>query len=57
MKGKTIKIFNYGNSKRDFPYVDDIVKDIVRVMKRGPDKKNGVDGLPNPPYAVYNIGN
>ena len=54
---KTIEIFNYGNCKRDFTYVDDIVEGVVRVMKKAPDKKNGEDGLPIPPYAVYNIGN
>lgn len=54
---ETIKIFNYGNCKRDFTYVDDIVEGVVRVMKKAPDKKNGEDGLPIPPYAVYNIGN
>ena len=57
VKGETIKIFNYGNCKRDFTYVDDIVEGVVRVMKKAPDKKNGEDGLPIPPYAVYNIGN
>lgn len=57
VKGETIKIFNYGNCKRDFTYVDDIVEGVVRVMKKAPDKKNGEDGLPVPPYAVYNIGN
>lgn len=57
VNGETIKIFNYGNCKRDFTYVDDIVEGVVRVMKRPPDKKNGEDGLPIPPYAVYNIGN
>ena len=57
VKGETIKIFNYGNCKRDFTYVDDIVESVVRVMKKAPDKKNGEDGLPIPPYAVYNIGN
>lgn len=54
---ETIKIFNYGNCKRDFTYVDDIVEGIVRVMAKAPEKKNGEDGLPIPPYAVYNIGN
>lgn len=54
---ETIKIFNYGNCKRDFTYVDDIVEGVVRVMKKAPDKKNGEDGLPVPPYKVYNIGN
>ncbi len=57
VEGENIKIFNYGNCKRDFTYVDDIVEGIVRVMKKAPDKKNGEDGLPIPPYAVYNIGN
>lgn len=55
--GKTIQIFNYGNCKRDFTYVDDIVEGVVRVMKKPPEKKTGDDGLPVPPYAVYNIGN
>ena len=54
--GKTIQIFNYGNCKRDFTYVDDIVEGIVRVMQGAPEKMNGEDGLPLPPYAVYNIG-
>lgn len=57
VKGETIKIFNYGNCKRDFTYVDDIVEGVIRVMKKAPDRKNGEDGLPLPPYAVYNIGN
>ncbi|SEI78731.1 NAD-dependent epimerase/dehydratase family protein [Streptococcus equinus] len=57
VKGETIKIFNYGNCKRDFTYVDDIVEGIVRVMAKAPKKKNGEDGLPLPPYKVYNIGN
>ena len=57
VNGETIKIFNYGNCKRDFTYVDDIVEGVVRVMKKAPEKKNGEDGLPVPPYAVYNIGN
>lgn len=56
-KGETIQIFNYGNCKRDFTYVDDIVEGIMRVMVRAPQKVNGEDGLPIPPYAVYNIGN
>lgn len=56
VKGETIKIFNFGNCKRDFTYVDDIVEGVVRVMSRAPEKKNGEDGLPVPPYAVYNIG-
>ena len=57
IKGETIKIFNYGNCKRDFTYVDDIVEGVKRVMQGAPEKKNGEDGLPIPPYAVYNIGN
>lgn len=57
VNGETIRIFNYGNCKRDFTYVDDIVEGVVRVMKKAPEKKNGEDGLPIPPYAVYNIGN
>lgn len=56
VKGETIKIFNYGNMKRDFTYVDDIVEGIVRVMQGAPERKNGEDGLPVPPYALYNIG-
>ena len=56
VKGETIKIFNYGNCRRDFTYVDDIVEGIVRVMQRPPEKKNVEDGLPVPPYALYNIG-
>lgn len=54
--GKTIQIFNYGNCKRDFTYVDDIIEGIVRVMQGAPEKQTGEDGLPLPPYAVYNIG-
>ncbi len=57
LKGETIQIFNFGNCKRDFTYVDDIVEGVVRVMQKAPEKKNGEDGLPIPPYAVYNIGN
>lgn len=57
LKGDTIQIFNYGNCKRDFTYVDDIVEGVKRVMQVAPEKKNGEDGLPIPPYAVYNIGN
>lgn len=57
VNGETIKIFNYGNCKRDFTYIDDIVEGVLRVMRKAPDKKNGEDGLPIPPYAVYNIGN
>lgn len=56
VRGETIKIFNYGNCQRDFTYVDDIVEGISRVMKKAPEKKNGEDGLPIPPYALYNIG-
>lgn len=56
-EGKTIQIFNYGNCKRDFTYVDDIVEGVVRVMQHAPEKTTGEDGLPVPPYAVYNIGN
>lgn len=56
-EGKTIQIFNYGNCKRDFTYIVDIVEGVVRVMQKAPDKQNGEDGLPLPPYAVYNIGN
>lgn len=56
-EGKNIQIFNYGNCKRDFTYIDDIVEGIVRVMQQAPDKATGKDGLPLPPYAVYNIGN
>ena len=54
---ETIKIFNYGHCKRDFTYVDDIVEGVVRIMQGAPEKRNGEDGLPLPPYAVYNIGN
>ena len=56
-KGETIKIFNYGNCKRDFTYVDDIVEGVQRVMHKAPERKVGEDGLPEPPYAIYNIGN
>ena len=56
-EGRTIQIFNYGNCKRDFTYVDDIVEGVVRVMQHAPEKTTGEDGLPVPPYAVYNIGN
>ena len=56
-EGKTIQIFNYGNCKRDFTYVDDIVEGVIRVMKKAPDHAKEEDGLPLPPYAVYNIGN
>ena len=57
IKGETIEIFNYGNCKRDFTYVDDIIEGIIRVMNRAPEKKDGADGLPIPPYKIYNIGN
>ncbi|WP_322874355.1 NAD-dependent epimerase/dehydratase family protein [Clostridium perfringens] len=57
LKGETIEIFNYGNCKRDFTYIDDIVEGVKRVMQAPPEKKNGEDGLPIPPYEVYNIGN
>ena len=56
LKGQTIQIYNYGNCRRDFTFVDDIVEGIVRVMQGAPERKNGEDGLPVPPYAVYNIG-
>ena len=55
--GKTIQIFNYGNCKRDFTYIDDIVEGVVRVMQHAPERKTGEDGLPIPPYKIYNIGN
>ena len=57
IQGETIQIFNYGNCKRDFTYIDDIVKGITLVMNKAPEKKEGEDGLPLPPYAIYNIGN
>lgn len=57
LRGQTIEIFNYGNCKRDFTYVDDIVEGVLRVMQRPPEKKTGEDGLPVPPYRIYNIGN
>ena len=57
IKGETIEVFNYGNCKRDFTYVDDIVEGIIRVMKKAPEKAVGEDGLPLPPYKIYNIGN
>lgn len=56
-EGKTIQIFNYGHCKRDFTYIDDIVEGVIRVMQHAPEKQNGEDGLPIPPYKVYNIGN
>lgn len=57
VRGETIKIFNYGNCKRDFTYIDDIVEGVIRVMQKAPEKRNGEDGLPIPPYKIYNIGN
>lgn len=57
LEGETIQIFNYGDCKRDFTYIDDIVEGMMRVMQKPPEKKNGEDGLPIPPYALYNIGN
>ena len=57
IKGETIEIFNYGNCKRDFTYVDDIVEGIIKVMNKAPERKAGEDGLPIPPYMIYNIGN
>ena len=57
LEGDTIQIFNYGNCKRDFTFVDDIVEGVVRIMQHAPEKQNGEDGLPIPPYKVYNIGN
>ena len=56
-EGKKIQIFNYGNCKRDFTYIDDIVEGVVRIIQHAPEKQNGEDGLPIPPYKVYNIGN
>ena len=57
INGQTIEIFNYGNCKRDFTYIDDIVEGVIRVMNKAPEKKDGADGLPIPPYKLYNIGN
>jgi nucleoside-diphosphate-sugar epimerase len=57
VKGETIEIFNYGNCQRDFTYIDDIVEGVVRVMQKAPKRSVGEDGLPVPPYALYNIGN
>lgn len=57
LKGDTIQVFNYGNCKRDFTYIDDIVEGVVRIIQHAPEKENGEDGLPIPPYKVYNIGN
>ena len=56
-QGKTISLFNYGNCKRDFTYIDDIVNGVEKVMQKAPDRATGEDGLPIPPYALYNIGN
>ena len=57
LKGENIQIFNYGNCQRDFTYVDDIVEGVVRIMQHAPEKEVGEDGLPIPPYKIYNIGN
>lgn len=57
VNNETIKIFNYGNCKRDFTYIDDIIEGVIRVMQKAPEKKEGEDGLPIPPYKIYNIGN
>ena len=57
LKGESIKIFNYGNCKRDFTYIDDIVEGVMRIMAKAPKRQNGEDGLPIPPYKIYNIGN
>ncbi len=57
LRGETIEIFNYGNCRRDFTYIDDIVEGVVRVIRHAPERRNGDDGLPVPPYKVYNIGN
>ena len=57
LNGETIQIFNYGNCKRDFTYVDDIVEGVIRVMQHAPERHMGEDGLPIPPYKIYNIGN
>ena len=57
VKGEVIKIFNYGNCKRDFTYIDDIIEGVIRVLKSAPERKSGEDGLPLAPYAIYNIGN
>ena len=57
LKGETIQIFNYGNCERDFTYIDDIIEGMIRIIQHAPEKKNGDDGLPIPPYKVYNIGN
>ena len=56
VSGKTVQIFNYGDMRRDFTYIDDVVEGIYRVMQGAPERKNGEDGLPIPPYAIYNIG-
>jgi nucleoside-diphosphate-sugar epimerase len=57
VRGETIQIFNYGHCRRDFTYIDDIVEGVIRVMHRAPERRQGEDGLPIPPYKVYNIGN
>ena len=57
VKGETIRLFNYGNCQRDFTYIDDIVEGVLRVMRKSPSRRTGDDGLPVPPYALYNIGN
>lgn len=57
LRGETIRIFNYGDCRRDFTYIDDIVEGVIRVMRKAPARSKGEDGLPNPPYAIYNIGN
>ncbi|MGM9853975.1 MAG: NAD-dependent epimerase/dehydratase family protein [Muribaculaceae bacterium] len=57
LRGETIKIFNYGNCRRDFTYIDDIVEGVIRVMEKAPERRTGEDGLPVPPYKIYNIGN
>ena len=57
VQGRTIEIFNYGNCRRDFTYIDDIVEGVMRVMSKAPERKTGADGLPVPPYKIYNIGN
>lgn len=57
LRGDTISIFNYGNCRRDFTYIDDIVEAVIRILRKAPERRNGDDGLPVPPYAIYNIGN
>lgn len=56
LKGEKIQLYNYGNCRRDFTYIDDIVEGVIRVVKKSPERKTGTDGLPIPPYAIYNIG-